>query len=79
MGSEPLTIEEFVAKVEELDEQLAKLTEEEAINVILNLLKLTVERHGSFPLFVIDAAITLLNARIFFDPSLAPGSRRVDN
>ena len=75
----PLTVADFIALVTDIDQQLAACTEEEALNVLINLLKLTTERHGSYPVYVIDAVINTLNARIFFDPSLAPGSRRTDN
>lgn len=78
MGS-PLSVPEFVALVQRLDQQVAALAEEEAINVVVNLLMLTVKRYDLYPIYVIDAVIDILDARMFFDASLAPGSRRVDN
>lgn len=77
MGS-PLIVPEFVKAVEMLDQDLSLLNEDAVINLLLNLLKRAVDRHGTYPLYVVDAVIDILDARIFFDPTLA-GSKRADN
>jgi hypothetical protein len=70
---------QFVAVIETFNDELAKLTEEEEMNILINLIKLAVDRRKAYPLYIIDAIIDVLDARLLMGSHLAPGSKRTDN